>query len=624
MEPLFSYLVALCFLAVGPSTLGIHLASALVGILAVPAVYIAAEALLHGSPDDNGLVKRWGPFLAGLMMAVSYWHLTWSRYGVRAILVPLFAALVVASLWLGLRRWHCRRGGGWAGRWPFVLCGALLGVSLYTYQAARLLPVVVVLGFGGAAWARGRLIWDDMVNLLIVGLVALMVFAPLGIYFLNHPERFSARVEEVLVLEEGQPVEEKMGTLWEQTRETLLSFLVGTDDAPYRTLPGRPSLNPVFSVLLLLGIGLGWRCIERHVYVFLVAWLVLLSIPAVLAGQGSPAKRAIGALPAVAVLAATGAMVPLEIVRRRLNDGRARRLISAAWLAGLAAGFGYAGWATYHDYFVEWASMPGLLTHFEAERAAIGDYVRELPPDERVYVSPEVPSHPVIRFHSGRRDDVQGYNGRVCFVVPERTDSSTTYVIDPRQEDRSLDLLEGTMPQGYRAEVPELYAEKGSFVAYRIPAGSRATISIGRTRSATWAERMELLGFDIDKEAYEAGGVVSLTLYYRALRKMDHRYTAFVHLLGPSGGSALGPLRAQNDSEPCHGFFATSSWLPGEIIVDRISLEIPDDAPAGRYTLLTGFYETGTGRRLPANGPSVGEHDVVQLAELAISGNPDS
>jgi len=625
VEPLFSYLVALCFVVVGPSTLGIHLAAALVGIVTVPAVYVAAEGLLAALPrQDRALLKRWGPLVAALMVAISYWHLTWSRYGVRAILVPLFASLVVAALWSGLRRSTDEGERGWAGKWSFVLCGLMLGASLYTYQAARLLPLLVVAGFGCAAWQRGRLLWNDLTNLLIVGLVALLTFAPLGIYFIRHPESFSARVDEVIVIDEGEAVEESIRTLWQQTRQALLSFLVGTDDAPYRTLPGRPSLNPVFSALLVLGIVWGWSCLDRPVYAFLVAWLVLLSVPAALAGQGSAAKRAIGALPAVAVLVAVGALGPLDRFRRWLSDRRVGRLVGATCVTALAVGFAYAGWATYRDYFVKWASLPGLPTHFEVERAAIGDYVRELPADESVYISPEVPSHPVIRFHMGGRDDVQGYNGRVCFVFPEHTETSTTYIIDPRQDQRSLDLLESTMPAGYLVDTPESYVEGGSFVAYRIPAGSRAVLSAGRTVSATWGDQIELFGFDAARESFAPGEKVTLTLYYRALQDGDQRYTAFVHLLGSEDVSSLGPLQAQNDGEPCHGFFATSSWVPGEIIADRIEVNVPDDAPVGMYRLVTGFYETGTGQRLGASGPSAAGHDLVLLAEIEITDGPGS
>ncbi|MGD2164148.1 MAG: hypothetical protein PVH50_01320, partial [Anaerolineae bacterium] len=44
-EPLFSYLVTASFLLLGASTKAIHVTSAVVGILSIPAVFLAAEVL---------------------------------------------------------------------------------------------------------------------------------------------------------------------------------------------------------------------------------------------------------------------------------------------------------------------------------------------------------------------------------------------------------------------------------------------------------------------------------------------------------------------------------------------------------------------------------------------------
>ena len=106
------------------------------------------------------------------------------------------------------------------------------------------------------------------------------------------------------------------------------------------------------------------------------------------------------------------------------------------------------------------------------------------------------------------------------------------------------------------------------------------------------------------------------------MQETDLRYTTFVHLVGPENRATGEPLWAQYDSEPCHGFYATSSWAAGEIIADNVDLTVPDDAPAGSYTLAMGFYEPWSGQRLPVEGESVTKHSVVVLAETAI-GSPD-
>jgi 4-amino-4-deoxy-L-arabinose transferase-like glycosyltransferase len=623
VEPLFSYLVALCFLAVGPSTLGIHLAAAIVGIATVPAVYLVADTLFRTLPAEEGVLRRWGALMAALVMAISYWHLTWSRYGVRAILVPLFAALVVTSLWRGLGWTTTDAGRSLERRWPFVGCGILLGASMYTYQAARLLPALVVVGFAVVAWHRRRLTRHDLMDLVIVACVALVVFAPLGLYFVRHPDSFSSRVEQVVVIDESQGVLGNARSVLRQVWRTALSFAVGVDEEPYRTLPGRPSLSPVFAVLLLIGISFSMGRVREPAHMFLLAWLFLMVVPAALAEEGAAAKRAIGALPAVAMLIAEGVALPLESLRRWAAARPAWRWPAALWGAVVVGGFLYGGWATYRDYFVKWASLPGLFTHFEVARAAIGEYAGDLPPGERIYVSPEVPSHPVIRFHSGLRDDIEGYNGRVCLVIPERTSSSTTYIIAPKHDPHSLDLLESYLPDGRVVDKGGWHRGEPSFVAFRIPAGSEAHLPAMDEVRASWAAGMELLGYRINGDSFQTGDKIELTLYYRSLEEAGQRYTAFVHLLGPDNPASGGPLWAQNDSEPCNTFYPTSSWSPGEIIVDRIDLVVPGEAPSGTYRLTMGFYEPWSGQRLHAEGNSVTEHDVVLLGEVRVEAPPE-
>lgn len=608
-EVLFSYLVAACFLVVGTSTLGIHLASAMVGLATVPAVYAAGEALFAGLDDEESALRRWGGLLAALMTALSYWHLNWSRYGVRAILVPLFAALTFAFLWRGLRR---------DDRGAFVLCGIALGLSMYTYQAARLLPMLMLVAFAAVAWRRGAITRRDWTNLLIMALVALVVFAPLGIYFVRHPRSFTLRVKHALVVPEEGDATGKFRAVLDQTVKALLSFNVVGDHTPYSTIPGRPSLNPFLSALFFLGIGVSVARIRRPGYVFLLASLVVMVVPAALAGQGPAAKRAIGTLPAVALLIAVGALAPWALLRRWMTDSPARWL-RIGWGLIVAGGFVYSGVVTYRDYFIRWGSNPNLYTHFELGISAIGEYAGTLPPDERIYLSPELPAHPSVRFHSWLREDIRGYNGRECLVVPRRTSADTTYIVVPKKDGRSLNRLADYFPAGEVVHKGSWHQGTPYFHAYRIPVGAKAQVAPAHAVPATWNDWIRLLGYDLNHEAYRAGETVKVTAYYYALERMDQRYTAFVHLLGPRNPATDSPLWAQDDTEPCRGFYPTTSWHEGEVIVDRFALTIPDDAPAGEYELTTGFYYVWTGERLPVTEASEpAPPGVVALGKLRV------
>lgn len=343
-------------------------------------------------------------------------------------------------------------------------------------------------------------------------------------------------------------------------------------------------------------------------------------VPAALAGKGPSAKRAIGMLPAVAMLVAIGALVPQIVVRRWLGERAPERTarLQALWTLVLTAGFAGTGWLTYQDYFVVWASNDNLSKHFEADASAIGRYIGELPPEEEVYLSPELPKHPAIRFHSNLRDDVRGYNGRVCFAAPSRTHVPTTYVIVPGTGDRSLDRLEAYFPQGQRVDQRTKEAIQ-SLVAYRIPAGAEAAIEPTYSVEASWDQLMRFVGYSLNRKTARSGETVSLTLTYRAVAKMDQRYTAFVHLLGPLNPETGNALWAQHDSEPCQGFYPTSSWHEGELLENGVELHIPEDAPPDTYTLATGFYDVWSGERLPVRSDtSVTENDVLTLGPLTV------
>jgi len=603
-EPLFSYLVAICFVVLGIGPPAIHVASAMVGILTVPAVYLVADEMFSG---EGGLLARFGGALAALAVAISYWHLNWSRYGVRAILVPLFAALISYLLWRGLRR---------GSRSALVGCGFLLGLSMYTYQAARLFPLLVIFGFVYAVWSHKSFSKRDLVNLILVFAVAFIVFAPLGYYFLTHPEGFALRMGQTFVLDASQDLGSNVRVLAGKLIKTLLVFHVSGDDWPIVNIPGRPALNPFLSMASFLGIGIGLLRIKKGPYLFVLIWLGLMTIPALLAEQAAISKRAMGTMPAVAMLIAIGTLVPCDALCRWV--ARRPSLASKALTVGLTtivgAGFICSGALTYRDYFVVWGQDPDLFTHFDVGIDAIGRYVGELPSEEQIYLSPIPPHHPSVVLNSKQRPGIKGYNGRVCLVLPSRVAHDTVYVIVPRDDKNSLDLLTEYFPQGRIVHEGPLHYQKPYFLAYGISAESQVRIAPSYPKMANWEGKIQLLGYDLDAPVYRPGETVHVTLYYQSLDKMDTNYTVFTHLLGPYNPATAGPLWSQDDSEPCRRGYPTSFWDVGEIVVDRFTLPIPAETPAGGYELEMGFYRWPTLERLSAldtAGQVVADHAIL-------------
>ena len=130
----------------------------------------------------------------------------------------------------------------------------------------------------------------------------------------------------------------------------------------------------------------------------------------------------------------------------------------------------------------------------------------------------------------------------------------------------------------------------------RVEARKRVTTvpPIGHPLVASFDHRVELLGYDLEETSLKPGDTLHLTLYWRALAEMDKSYTVFTHLLDSDS-----QIRGQKDSIPGKGTLPTTSWVAGEIITDRYEIAVHADAPPGRYILEIGFYDAGTGQRLP-------------------------
>jgi hypothetical protein len=122
---------------------------------------------------------------------------------------------------------------------------------------------------------------------------------------------------------------------------------------------------------------------------------------------------------------------------------------------------------------------------------------------------------------------------------------------------------------------------------------------------AVFGDRLRLLGYGLVPAGERAW---TLTLAWEAEGPVNEDYVVFVHLVDEGG-----EIRSQSDAPPGGGFYPTSFWIPGETVLDRHDLTLPDGAPAGRYRLRVGLYQPETGLRLP-----VPTGDVLELQEWRI------
>ncbi|MGD9099919.1 MAG: hypothetical protein PVF45_05510, partial [Anaerolineae bacterium] len=374
------------------------------------------------------------------------------------------------------------------------------------------------------------------------------------------------------------------------------------DPNPILNLPGRPALDAVQAVFFLLGLVVCLQRVRRLAYAFLLLWTALMLSPSIASGIAPTFGRSIGSTLPVAIITALGLERAWTVITARWPQHR----MSATLL--VVGGLGFSVGLTAHDYFNVWAQTPDLAQTFHEDMAALGRYIGAQPAETVVYMTPSQKYYATLLLAMGDRERPHDFFGPIGLLPAGDPARPTLYLLledDPDTGQR----LETSFPDGYWG------APQADFRAYHVPpATDRARPQ--HAAPANFASLIQLIGFDLASTTARPGDTLSLQLTWQARDEITHHHTAFVHLLGPPNPTASGsPLWAQDDHEPGQATYSTDRWFPGEIVVDTFQLHVPADAPAGAYTLSTGFYDSQTLQRLPRHDA---QGDTLTLTTLTL------
>jgi hypothetical protein len=133
--------------------------------------------------------------------------------------------------------------------------------------------------------------------------------------------------------------------------------------------------------------------------------------------------------------------------------------------------------------------------------------------------------------------------------------------------------------------------------------------------NAQFENAISLHGYD-QESAAQAGGTLTVTLYWEAYASIEESLIAFVHLWQPGESAAY----AQHDSEPRNGWFPTTIWQAGDMISDTHTLRIPPELSPGEYLLWAGLYRASDGTRIAVQEAGVSlPNALVPLGKLQIT-----
>jgi len=199
----------------------------------------------------------------------------------------------------------------------------------------------------------------------------------------------------------------------------------------------------------------------------------------------------------------------------------------------------------------------------------------------------------------------------------------------PGVVDYPLEMVrDGLESDGLRVNVEEVWSIKpeGQVLTQKPEQG--ATVRVGDAVTLTVSGGVDInipLNVNLDnqimlesaelrQETFQPGGVIAVTLRWRALRSINTHYVVFVHLVDDPRAPAV----AQQDMEP---FTPTTKWVPGVEIVDPRQVAVPAGQPAGKYQLRVGMYPQGqSDYQLPVvdAGLTTVESGRILVAEIEI------
>jgi 4-amino-4-deoxy-L-arabinose transferase-like glycosyltransferase len=580
-EPLYHYLSGGWMALAGRSLFSVRLLSALLGVISVAALYRLTRRLFGPSTA----------LLAAAGLAVSFWGLMYARFKLRhvAALAPMLLAFEL--FWRAGATEGSRQSARAAGRRPFAddpqagrtlayiwagLAGLCLALALYTYYAARVVPVmllafVVYMAVFHRAELRAR--WRAWA--VTAGVAAVLVL-PLGVAIARTPGG-EARIGVV-----GQPLRALLngdpGPALANTRETLGMFAFTGDPEALYNIPGRPVFEALGATLFAVGVAVSaWRWRQpRHA--FMLLWLVgglapaFVSVPAASLGHTITAQLAFYVFPALGLAAVSVA---------------ARGWRSRPWVTVFLAlvFLGVTASRDLRDYFVRWPALPEVRRLYRADLHAAAPSLRALPAGSALGLTSHN-LHPADPLALALETDGRDLQPRVFNPAWAWLQPAGDWPV----------LLRSSAP----AEGAFGLAPLETSFALR-PSDLEAWAAPEMPLAAAFENGWVCTGYTLAK--VDETGALALYTYWRigpdyvatpprpveVLAGTPVPLKFFSHLLDPAGAVLAGDDRL--DVDPAY-------LRAGDEFIQLFVLSVPAELAAGEYRLQVGVYDPQTGARV--------------------------
>jgi 4-amino-4-deoxy-L-arabinose transferase-like glycosyltransferase len=595
-EPLYHYLVAVTQNFIPDPASALRLVSGVLGLIQLLAAYFLFRKLF--SVPTALIGAAW--------LAVLFWTVSTSRAGLRNITLTTLATLTALAFWQMLQ--EARGKLQYATRLPPASCllpGVLLGLTFYTYQPSRVIPLIYLSFVVYLFWRERELLKTNWKAFVVFFAIALLVALPLGLFLLTHPGAETQRAfqtEPISALLQGD-----MSKVIATAVATLKMFSVEGDPQILYNLVGRPLFVGLGSLLFVIGLIVSASRFKRSEYAFLLIWLAVTLLPNLVTAPAPFFYRAIAtqtpvaAMPAIATVA-LGTWLGAWFARRGRKSSAPIGMTVTIIIAVLS--LSQTAITTWRDYFEVWGNLNEVRFQYSAVYAEIANALKSSGDTAPVAVSGYFieDADPIIFEQTLNRADVpvRWFDAREAIIAADRL-ALPSYT--PLAEELESRFLHGVEPVAQSKDF-KIYPFDADHFRAQIAGWSCATCP------ARFNDQIELKGVQHPDRFSRADKVLPILTAWRVLSESNPGSTAiFIHLLDEHD-----QIVAQDDrlGVPRH------TWQPGAdfVQVQRLNIE---NVPPGKYRLALGLYDRADNGRWAAtdrSGQALGDRIIVGEIEM--------
>ena len=342
----------------------VRLPAAFAGILTVLLVYFLVFL---------GTGNRLAGILSAFFLAISPWHILFSRWALQGILLPLFITLGFLFFLLGIYKK------------PKALClsGLFFGLGFYCYAIGRLfIPLFLVFIFlCYRKEIRKQKKWCIPGAVIFLGIAV-----PVFLYYITGDR--AARFSHISIFQESSLFRSVLLFLGNYLKHYSPGFLFLFGDEQLRhSLLGMGMMYFFEAPLLLYGL---WFLLQERkpFHLLLLIWFFLFPIPASLTREGIPhALRSITALPLVSIICGLAVFHFYEKLLQYIkNDNTQKRLIMKIVLVFIPVVIVLNVFQMAQNLFFKYPADSSFDWQYGIKQALQYIHEQNIPP-EKVYIS---------------------------------------------------------------------------------------------------------------------------------------------------------------------------------------------------------------------------------------------